>query len=66
MLLGDVLKNIDQKYKSIKFKNIRFNSKDCKLNDIFFSVGISLFSSLIASYIPILRIFRIKPNLILR
>ena len=37
-----------------------------KLNDIVFIVSISLFSSLIASYIPILRIFRIKPNLILR
>ena len=39
MLLGKVLKNINQKYKSIKFKNIRFNSKDCKFNDIFFSIG---------------------------
>ena len=37
-----------------------------KLNDILFIVSISLFSSLIASYIPILRIFSIKPNLILR
>ena len=37
-----------------------------KLNDILFIVSISLFASLIASYIPILRIFRIKPNLILR
>ena len=37
-----------------------------KLNDIVFIVSISMFSSLIASYIPILRIFRIKPNLILR
>ena len=37
-----------------------------KLNDIMFIVSISLFSSLVASYIPILRIFRIKPNLILR
>ncbi len=37
-----------------------------KLNDIVFIVSISLSSSLIASYIPILRIFRIKPNLILR
>ncbi len=37
-----------------------------KLNDIVFIVSISLFSSLIASYIPILRILRIKPNLILR
>ncbi len=37
-----------------------------KLNDIVFIVSISLFSSLIASYIPILRILKIKPNLILR
>ena len=37
-----------------------------KLKDIVFIVSISLFSSLVASYIPILRIFRIKPNLILR
>ncbi len=37
-----------------------------KLDDIIFIVSISLFASLIASYIPILRIFRIKPNLILR
>ena len=37
-----------------------------KLNDIVFIVCISLFSSLVASFIPILRIFRIKPNLILR
>ena len=37
-----------------------------KLNDIVFIVSISLFSSLVASYIPLLRIFRIKPNLILR
>ena len=37
-----------------------------RLNDIMFIVSISLFSSLIASYIPILRIFKIKPNLILR
>ncbi len=37
-----------------------------RLTDIVFIVSISLFSSLIASYIPILRIFKIKPNLILR
>ena len=37
-----------------------------RLNDIIFIVSISLFSSLIASYVPILRIFKIKPNLILR
>ena len=39
MLLGKVLKNINQKYKSLHFKNIRFNSKDCKLNDIFFAIN---------------------------
>ena len=39
MLLGKVLKKINQKYKSIKFKNIKFNSKDCKSNDIFFAIS---------------------------
>ena len=38
MLLGNVLKNISKKYRSIQFKNIRFNSKDCKPNDIFFAI----------------------------
>ena len=38
MLLGKVFKNINQKYKSIKFKKIRFNSKECKSNDIFFAI----------------------------
>jgi len=38
MLLGKVFKNINQKYKSIKFKEIRFNSRECKSNDIFFSI----------------------------
>ena len=38
MLLGNIFKNIDQKYKFIKFKNIRFNSEDCKSNDIFFAI----------------------------
>ncbi len=38
MLLGKVFKNINRKYKSIKFNNIRFNSKDCKSNDIFFAI----------------------------
>ena len=37
-----------------------------RVNDIVFIVSISLFSSLIASYVLILRIFKIKPNLILR
>ncbi len=38
MLLGKLFKNINKKYKSIKFKNIRFNSKECKSNDIFFAI----------------------------
>tara|TARA_B100000965_G_scaffold228070_1_gene190901 strand:- start:9287 stop:10330 length:1044 start_codon:yes stop_codon:yes gene_type:complete len=36
------------------------------INDIIFIISISVISSLFASYIPILRIFKIKPNLILR
>ena len=36
MLLGELIKNIKPAYKSIKFNNIRFNSKDCKTDDIFF------------------------------
>ena len=36
MLLGKLIKNIKPAYKSIKFNNIRFNSRDCKTNDIFF------------------------------
>ena len=36
------------------------------VDDIIFIISISLISSLLASYIPILRIFKIKPNLILR
>jgi len=36
------------------------------MNDIIFIISISLISSILASYIPILRIFKIKPNLILR
>ena len=39
MLLGKILKNIDKKYKSIQFNNIKFNSKDCKSNDIFFAIN---------------------------
>ena len=38
MLLGKVFKNIDQKYKNIHFKGIKFNSKECKPNDIFFAI----------------------------
>ena len=34
MLLGKVLK-IFKKYKNIHFKDIRFNSKECKPNDVF-------------------------------
>ena len=39
MLLGKVLKNIKKKYKNINFNDIRFNSKDCKKNDIFFAIN---------------------------
>mgnify|MGYP001260097648 CR=1 FL=1 len=39
MLLGKVFNNIQKKYKSIQFKNIRFNSKECKSNDIFFAIS---------------------------
>ena len=38
MILGQVLQNINKKYKTIKFRNIRFNSKECKPNDIFFAI----------------------------
>ncbi len=38
MLLGEVFKNINKKYKKIKFNDIKFNSKDCKPNDIFFAI----------------------------
>ena len=36
MLLGKLIKNIKPAYKSIKFNNIRFNSKDCKKTIFFF------------------------------
>jgi len=39
MLLGKVLTNIKKKYKKIYFRNIKFNSKSCKLNDIFFAIS---------------------------
>ncbi len=39
MLLSKVLPNIKKEYKNTKFKNIRFNSQECKLNDIFFSIN---------------------------
>ena len=39
MLLGKVLTNIKKKYQSISFNNIRFNSNDCKLNDVFFAIN---------------------------
>ena len=37
-----------------------------KISDIAFIVTVSLIATLVSSYIPILRIFKIKPNLILR
>ena len=39
MLLGKVLTNIKKKYKKIYFKDIKFNSKACKSNDIFFAIN---------------------------
>ena len=38
MLLGKVFKNINKKYKNIYIRNIRFNSKECKPNDIFVAI----------------------------
>ena len=38
MFLGEVLKNINKKYRKIKFNNIKFNSRNCKPNDIFFAI----------------------------
>ena len=38
MLLGKVFKNLNRKYKSVKFNTICFNSKKCKPNDIFFAI----------------------------
>ena len=39
MLLGEILKRINKKYKKINFNEIKFNSKDCKPNDIFFAIN---------------------------
>ena len=39
MLLGKVIKNINKKYKTVKFNNIRSHSKDCKFNDVFFELS---------------------------
>ena len=38
MLLGKVFVNINKKYKNIHFRDIKFNSKECKPNDIFFAI----------------------------
>ena len=39
MLLSKVFKKINKKYKSVEFNSIRFNSKHCKSNDIFFAIN---------------------------
>ena len=38
MFLGKVIKNLNKKYNYIKFRDISFNSKKCKNNDIFFAI----------------------------
>ncbi len=38
MFLGKVIKNLNKKYNHIKFRDISFNSKKCKKNDIFFAI----------------------------
>ena len=38
MLLSKVFKNLDNKFKKVKFNKINFNSKNCKKNDIFFAI----------------------------
>ena len=38
-MLLEIFKNINKKYKSIKFNNITFNSRDCAINDIFFAIS---------------------------
>ena len=44
MLLGQVIKKINKKFKKIKFNGIKFNSKECKPNDIFFAIKGSKFN----------------------
>ena len=39
MLLGKILTKIKKKYKRISFRNIKFNSNNCKPNDVFFSIN---------------------------
>ena len=38
MQIGKVIKNLNSKYKSHIFSEIKFNSKKCKKNDIFVSI----------------------------
>ena len=38
MQIGKVIKNLNSKYKSHFFSDIKFNSKKCKKNDIFVSI----------------------------
>ena len=38
MQIGKVIKNLNSKYKSHIFSDIKFNSKKCKKNDIFVSI----------------------------
>ena len=38
MQLSKIIKNLNREYKSHKFSNISFNSKNCKKEDIFVAV----------------------------
>ena len=38
MLLSQAFENINKKYSNIKFNKIRFDSRECKPNDIFFAI----------------------------
>ncbi len=38
MQIGNFLKNLEGKYKSHKFREIKFDSRNCKDGDIFFAI----------------------------
>lgn len=38
MFLRDIIKNLNKNFRNVKFKDIKFNSKECGPNDVFFSI----------------------------